>query len=69
VTSKKLRHKAWVFDIETIADPKMAKLLPPVKAAGNLRDPEKIKMILRKKKRNAEMKWVCTLCRTWVAVW
>jgi len=57
VTSKKLRPKACVFDIETIADPEMAKLLPPVKAAGNLKDPEKIKIDIeeKEKKRRNEM--------------
>jgi predicted PolB exonuclease-like 3'-5' exonuclease len=57
VTRKKTRRKACVFDIETIADPEMAKLLPAVKAAGNLKDPEKIKIDIKEKekKRRNEM--------------
>jgi hypothetical protein len=57
VTRKKTRRKACVFDIETIADPEMAKLLPAVKASGNLRDPEKIKIDIKEKekKRRNEM--------------
>jgi hypothetical protein len=57
VTRKKTRLKACVFDIETIADPEMAKLLPPVKVAGNLKDPEKIKIDIeeKEKKRRNEM--------------
>lgn len=51
------KAKVCVFDIETLADPEMEKLLPPVKAAGNLKDPEKIKADIEEKtkKRKAEM--------------
>jgi predicted PolB exonuclease-like 3'-5' exonuclease len=37
------------FDIETIADRSLIEMLPPIEAAGNLKDPIKIKADLEKK--------------------
>jgi len=49
--------KVFAFDIETIADKSMLGFLPEVSAAGNLKDPEKIKADIeaKKKKQVAEM--------------
>jgi predicted PolB exonuclease-like 3'-5' exonuclease len=54
---KPISRKVCVFDIQTIADPETEKLLPAVKAAGNLKDPEKIKVDIedKAKKRRNEM--------------
>ncbi len=54
---KTISRKVCVFDIETVADPETEKLLPAVKAAGNLKDPEKIKVDIedKAKKRRNEM--------------
>ena len=53
----KSKQKACVFDIETIADPEIVGFLSPVEPAGNLRDPEKIRLDIEKKekKRREEM--------------
>jgi len=44
--------KPCAFDLETIANKTMVDILPEVKPAGNLKDPEKIKADIEKKKKD-----------------
>ena len=48
MASKQVQSVA-AFDIETIADRSLVSMLPPVEAAGNLKDPAKIKADIGKK--------------------
>jgi predicted PolB exonuclease-like 3'-5' exonuclease len=57
MAKRKINRTSCVFDIETIADPEMLTLLPPVEPDSRLKDPEKIKLDIEKKekKRLTEM--------------